>query len=107
MFGTAEEYARQVRYVDVVLGRFLDALEAAGRLDSATVVVTSDHSWKKDPDKGELVRERLRRVPLVVKWPFPADPARVDAPICLLSLHTMTILRMDQSSSTPASCAAK
>jgi hypothetical protein len=69
MFGTVEEYARQVRYLDVVLGRFLDTLEAAGRLDSAVVIVTSDHSWKKDPDKRERERDRLRRVPLVVKGP--------------------------------------
>ena len=66
MLGTPEEYLRQVRYVDAVLGRFLNALESAGRLDSAVLVVTSDHSWKKDPDRLERTRHRLRRVPLLV-----------------------------------------
>jgi hypothetical protein len=41
MFGTREEYAQQIRYVDMVVGRFLDTLAAAGRLDSALVIVTS------------------------------------------------------------------
>ena len=86
MFGTPEEYGRQIRYLDVVLGRFLDTLEAAGRLDSALIVVTSDHSWKKDPDKRELVRERLRRVPLVVKWPGQREGVVVREEWCQLAL---------------------
>lgn len=87
MFGTVEEYGRHLRYLDRVLGRFLDTLEAAGRLDSAVVVVTSDHSWKKDPDKRERVRERLRRVPLVVGRAGP--PGSSGRKTCLLRLDGM------------------
>jgi arylsulfatase A-like enzyme len=70
-----------------VVGRFLDTLEAAGRLDSAFVIVTSDHSWKKDPDKGERVRDRLRRVPLLMKAPGQREGAVVEAELCLHRLR--------------------
>jgi hypothetical protein len=86
MEGTAADYGRQLRDLDRVLGRFLDALAAAGRLDSAVVVVTSDHAWKKDPDKAARTRERLRRVPLVVKWPGPGQGEMEEASFCLLDL---------------------
>lgn len=86
MFGTAEEYARQLRYLDVVVGRFLDALERVGRLERAAVVVTSDHSWKKDPVKVERTRERLRRVPLVIKRAGEAGGTVVHTRTCLLDL---------------------
>jgi hypothetical protein len=88
MGGSPDDYGRQVRYLDLVLGRFLDALEHAGRLDSAVVVVTSDHSWKKDPVKRELVRERLRRVPLVVKGVGARAPVR-GGTVCLLELERL------------------
>ncbi|HUF36787.1 MAG TPA: sulfatase-like hydrolase/transferase, partial [Gemmatimonadales bacterium] len=74
---------RHLRYLDLVLGRFLDTLEAAGRLDSALVVVTSDHAWKKDPDRRERVRERLRRVPLLVRWPGVTDGGMRVGGVCL------------------------
>jgi len=86
MSGGSDDYRRHLRYLDLVLGRFLDAAAAAGRLDSAVIVVTSDHSWKKDPDKAEHERERLRRVPLVVKRVGVAGGTLVQTRTCLLDL---------------------
>ncbi len=86
MEGTAEDYSRQLRYLDDVLGRFLDSLEASGRLDSALLIVTSDHSWKKDPDRAARTVERLQRVPLVVKWPGQGVGKIVEEEVCLLEL---------------------
>jgi hypothetical protein len=95
MGGTVEDYTRQVRYLDAVLGRLLDELEAAGRLDSAVVVVTSDHSWKKDLDQAERVRERLRRVPLVVKAAGQQGGPSVRGEACLLDLAVLVGLGED------------
>jgi hypothetical protein len=38
-------YRRQVGFVDRLLGRFLDRLEAAGLADDSIVIVTSDHGF--------------------------------------------------------------
>ena len=100
MSGTVDEYGRQIRYMDVVLGRFLDALAASGRLDSAVVIVTSDHGWKKDPDAKE--RARLRRVPLVVKGRGREGASVVEKRFCSLELHRLLV----GGPAEPADCSA-
>jgi hypothetical protein len=87
--GTGEEYGRHVRYVDAVVGRFLDALEQSGRLDSALIVVTSDHSWRRDPEPRARTLADLQRVPLLIKWPGQRLGARLRGRFCLLSLGSL------------------
>ncbi len=62
---------RSLLGVDRALGRVLDALEAAGRLENTLIVFTSDngiqhgeHRWTKK----EAPYEESIRVPLVVRW---------------------------------------
>jgi Sulfatase len=84
--GTTEDYLRHVRYVDVVIGRFLQALEAAGKMDSALVVITSDHGWRRDPLPYARSLEDLQHVPLLIKWPGQRTGELIDGRFCLLSL---------------------
>jgi arylsulfatase A-like enzyme len=76
----AELYRRGVRYLDEELGHLFAALEARGWLDSALVVVTSDH--------GEELREHGRfghartydetiAVPLLIRFPQGRHAGRV------------------------------
>jgi hypothetical protein len=86
LHGTTDDYERHLLYMDSVLGKFLDALEHSGRLDSALVVVTSDHSWQRDPDVDARTPSQLQQVPLLVKWPGQRFGASVQREFCLLDL---------------------
>lgn len=69
-----QRHLAQVRYADLLLGRTLDHLRAAGLYERATIVVTADHGIAFEP--GEDSRKLTRRnapgiafVPLFVKTP--------------------------------------
>ena len=66
-------YRESIMAADAALGAFLDELQRQGRLDSALVIITSDHgeSFEKGffGHAGPLTHDALIRVPLVVKLP--------------------------------------
>jgi len=70
--GSAEDYQRQLLYLDRVVGRIIGQLKAAGKFDEALLIFTSDHGWRWDPDlpvKDWTADPILRKVPLLVKLP--------------------------------------
>ena len=77
------DYVRQARFVDRLLGRFLDRLDAAGLTGRSVIVVTSDHGFRSyepfGPPRfvdGIEVNNARQRVPLTLHVPGIA-PARV------------------------------
>jgi arylsulfatase A-like enzyme len=69
-------YRRQVGFVDRLLGRFLDRLQAEGLVEDAIVIVTSDHGFHSLHPFGrpELIdgfeaSAARPRVPLIVRAP--------------------------------------
>lgn len=87
MSGTPEEYERHLRYADTVLGEIVSTMTEAGTFDRALVVVTADHSWKKEPDPAIAgLPDAERLVPLVVKWPGQREALRFDEPFCTARL---------------------
>jgi arylsulfatase A-like enzyme len=70
-------YASSVRYVDDWVGRVLEMLDAAGRLDDTLVIVSSDHG--ENLGEGNLIThaysldERLIHVPLVTAGPVALE----------------------------------
>jgi hypothetical protein len=84
MDGTPADYERHLRYLDAVLGDMLDVLRTARLFDSSLIIITSDHSWKLEPDTSVTrLPDAYRWVPLVVKLPGQVHAARVDRPFCL------------------------
>jgi len=84
-------YQSNLRYLDTLLGELLAALEESGNLANATIVLTSDHTWRFDPALDELyiarglpfrsldfdpVPRELTHVPLIVRTPL--DRGRCD-----------------------------
>ena len=87
MSNDSSGYQRHLRYTDQVLGEIMGALDSAGRLHSSLLVVTSDHSWRKDPDSSfARLPDATIRVPLLVKWPGQDRPMVSDEPFCQLGL---------------------
>ena len=85
-------YAGEVTAADAALGRALDRLRAAGRLDGMLVVITSDHGEEFHEHggwtHGQSLYEELVRVPLLVRAPAggPGRGRRVEAPVSLVDL---------------------
>jgi hypothetical protein len=77
--GTVEEYQRQLAYLDHVIGGLMDQLRKAGKFDDALIIMTSDHSWRYDPDT-RLRAETRRWVPLLVKLPGQHRGLEVETP---------------------------
>jgi hypothetical protein len=81
MGGTRADYHRNVLHLDTVVGRIVDRLRRAGRFDKSLVIMTSDHSWRTDPDMPRsLEPERVRHVPLLIKVPGQSERRTIDAP---------------------------
>lgn len=73
---TIKGYLSNIQGVDHFLGEIISALEVAGRYDGATIIVTSDHSWRFDPEilhtelsDDPFAATERRHVPLIVKNP--------------------------------------
>jgi arylsulfatase A-like enzyme len=75
-------YRGAVHYVDELVGRVLAMLRAAGRLDNALLVVTSDHGENiGDHDLMDhqcSLHETVLRVPLLLRLPGAAQRGRRD-----------------------------
>ncbi len=85
-----ELYRGELRLVDRELGRLLDALEAAGRLDEAIVVVVGIHGEEFFEHGGaghdRTLFEESLRVPLAIRAPASLAPGRVETGVDLLDL---------------------
>jgi sulfatase-like protein len=78
-------YRRQVGFVDTLVGRFLDRLEAEGLADDAVVIVTSDHGFHSlrsfaAPEliDGFEVNAARPRAPMIVRAPGLAPGPTAD-----------------------------
>ena len=74
-------YRAEVRFVDDQIGRFLQALRAAGRFDSSLIILTSDHGeefWEHGGQgHGGSLYQELLHVPLLIKPPQEIMERRV------------------------------
>ena len=83
---TAASYRQQLRYADVLFGRWMDDLRASGLWDASWVLVTSDHglhdvSWSSNPDRHDK-----SHVPLWIKAPGQVSPSVLEQPVHLEAL---------------------
>ncbi len=83
-------YDAEVFQIDRELGRFLEALKAAGRYDNALIVVTADHGegfyehgfWQH----SEVIYNEVSHIPLLVKWPGNSPRGRASAVVSQLDI---------------------
>jgi len=75
-------YRESIMAADAALGAFLDELQRLGRLESALIIITSDHgeSFEKGyyGHAGPLTHDALIRVPLVIKLSGQTTARKVD-----------------------------
>lgn len=86
--GEPRSYADNLDLTDRTLGELRRTMEAAGRWDSATVLITSDHwyrinlwkPWKSHGEDAALGRETDFRVPMMLKLPGQQEARAYDQP---------------------------
>jgi sulfatase-like protein len=93
---TPEEYQRHLAFLDLVLGEAVAGLDSMDLLDRSLLIVTSDHSWKTDPD-STLAAATRTSVPLIVKLPHEKTGHRVEKEFCLGQLGALLQRVMDGS----------
>jgi arylsulfatase A-like enzyme len=73
-------YYGEINFVDVHIGRFVDALKRMGLYEQTTLVITADHGeefWDHGWfEHGHTLYEELTRVPMIVKLPSAVPPAK-------------------------------
>jgi len=82
---TISNYLDNLRYTDRLIGEIVQALRRADKFDGALLIITSDHSWRHDPEVPgyDPVREdpdavsRWKHVPLFVKRPYQREGSQV------------------------------
>ena len=99
-------YDGNLRYSDAAVGRILKALDDAGRLDRAVVVITSDHGEAFFEhgrlDHNTTVYDEMLQVPLIVRLP-PFLQARSFDPTRLISLEDLTPTLLGLAGRRPSS----
>jgi arylsulfatase A-like enzyme len=82
-------YDEEILGVDAALGGFLQSLDDAGLLDSALVVLTSDHGEELFDhggfEHGHSLHQELLHVPLLV-WGRDVAAARISEPVSLVDV---------------------
>jgi arylsulfatase len=80
----AAEYAAEVTYCDVHVGRLFDALKARGLYDKSLIVLTSDHGETMDEHEnffnhGQSVYDTEVLTPLIIRFPGGEFAGRTEA----------------------------
>ena len=87
-------YLASITFVDSLVGRLLDALEASGHADNTVIVLWSDHGWhlgEKLITGKNTLWDRSARVPLMFAGPGVSAGARVTSPAELLDIYPTLI----------------
>ncbi len=71
---------------DTVLGRLRRFMETQGLWDKSTVILTSDHSWRRSQ---EYDGHKDRRSPLLIKLPFQQQTSGYQEALNTLALHDL------------------
>lgn len=93
-------YSDNLALADKTLGELRSTMEAAGRWDSSTVIVISDHWWRKRPGKA-----RDHRAVFMVKMPGQRSSLRYDTCFNTIVFHDLVLALLHGKLQSPGSVA--
>ena len=73
--GDLQDYAIEVEWYDMHIGRAIKALEDRGLLDNTLILITSDHGMPFPRIKGQIYEEGFH-IPLIAYWKGVIKPGR-------------------------------
>lgn len=94
-------YDGEINFTDVHVGRLVDELRTMGIYDDTTLIITADHGeefWEHGGfEHGHTLYDELIRVPLIIKLPADAAPAKpvVTAQVRLIDVMPTVFERLD------------
>ncbi len=106
--GNIHTYRRMIHHMDEGIGRIVEALRKAGRLDNTLIVFTSDNGGERFSDNWPLVGGKMDlteggiRVPWIAHWPARVTAGGVSDQHCLTMDWTATVL---EAAGAPADAA--
>ncbi len=95
-----EGYQRNLARLDYQVGEIISGLKAAGTFDDCLLILTSDHTWRQDPQLPDVSDETITHVPLIVKLPGQTQPTQIDSDFRTFRLGQL-IARCLQSAGRP------
>ncbi len=94
--GNERKAGHMITYMDAIVGRFLDKIEALGLDDNTLVIFTGDNGSATNLESRlgsfrvwggkRTMNEAGTRVPLIARWPGRIPPGDRDAFFCLLDM---------------------
>lgn len=68
---TIDNYMDNLAYLDKIIGETILTLQQLGKFEDSLIIMTSDHSWRFDPDllENRVESDEIRHVPLFIKFP--------------------------------------
>lgn len=73
--GDLQDYAVEVEWYDMHIGRVIKTLEDRGLMDNTLILITSDHGMPFPRVKGQIYEEGFH-VPLIAYWKGVIEPGR-------------------------------
>ena len=120
---TIESYMGNLRRLDAVVGDITDALISSGKMRDSLLIMTSDHSWRTDPDGPFADSEEVRlarlnqwaravrhdpdpvhpwkHVPLIVKYPGQARGCEVSEIVYTVKLYNAIRQVVNEGAASP------
>jgi arylsulfatase A-like enzyme len=98
---SVEGYERNLARLDRVVGEIVGVLERAGRFDDATLILTSDHTWRNDPATPRLQEDDLMHVPLILKRPGQASAESITDEFRTSRLAELIARGLEQPAAVP------
>ena len=79
---TPLNYHGNLAYLDRKIGEIISTLKQANKFDNSLIIMTSDHSWRRDPDYDKnnwwWIFEKYH-VPLFIKMPHQKSSIKIDS----------------------------
>lgn len=70
----------QLIYTDGLLGEFVEILKQNGKYENSTIVLTSDHNWRTDPELDKNDPEAVSHIPTLIKFAGQTEGTIVSGP---------------------------
>jgi hypothetical protein len=84
-------YEAHLHYLDYTIGWIVRTLRELGQFESSLMIMTSDHSWRLEPDGPDYrtnpFAPQYRHVPLIIKWPGQSKGVVIEREYHLTDLH--------------------
>lgn len=87
---TPSNYHGNLSYLDKKIREIISVLKKSNKFDNSLIIMTSDHSWRKDPDYGKKrLALKKHHVPLFIKLPYQDRSIKINSRFSTSKLGTI------------------